>query len=73
LGRVEREFIRKVCTSIYVRRVFDRAGCPVIAYGQVVFESLFEDDWLDPGLGVRDLFVPIFQMEAVDFLNPPNL
>jgi len=38
-----------------------------------VFESLFEDDWLDPGLGVRDLFVPIFQMEAVDFLNPPNL
>lgn len=73
LERVERQFIWKVCTSFYVRRVFGREGCPVVAYGQVAFKSLLlEDDWLDPAFGTRDFFFPVFEIEAVEFLDPPQ-
>lgn len=70
LERAEREFIRKVCASLYIGRAGHRGGCPVVAYGQIRFKSIYDGDWLDPSLGVRDLMIPVFRIEGLEFLEP---
>jgi len=65
LERNEREFAWKVCGSTYVQLTL---GCPVVAYGRLVFKSpstFFDRDTLG-------LVTPVFRVEAVEFLDPPQ-
>ncbi len=70
LSRDEREFIRTVCT--YSFPIDSSPGCPVMVYGQITFRSIFEDNWYDPWLEDQGMLAPVFRIEAVEFLDPPQ-
>lgn len=70
LKRNERKFAREICASIYFGLAYRVSGCPVIAYGQIVMESAFGDDFF-VGNAV-DFLKPVFQIEAMEFLDPSS-
>ncbi len=70
MSRDEREFIRTVCADFFL--VYGTIGCSVTVYGQIVFKSIFEENSFDPWLEDQGLRVPVFRIEAIEFLGFPG-
>lgn len=68
LNRNERAFAWRVCGSLYASLAYGPGHCPVIAYGRVVFKA--HSNFFDRN--IPGFLEPVFRIEAVEFLDPPQ-